>query len=177
MNTPISNFGDATAADVLSGKTFTSSAGLKVAGTLTTQTKTVNAYAPTFTVTPDSGKLLSSVTVSGAIVKINSNAYSSSSKLIQFNIGTNYTKLHSFSMICNTIGVANEGLDYLFVYNDIAYALTYGYDSNYNKVKSWEECYNSESLPVTLSNGVVTVYLSGYDSLLGGYYMAEMYVS
>lgn len=32
--TPISNFGDATAADVAYGKTFTSSAGLKVAGTL-----------------------------------------------------------------------------------------------------------------------------------------------
>lgn len=31
--TPISNFGDATAADVASGKTFTSSAGLKVSGT------------------------------------------------------------------------------------------------------------------------------------------------
>lgn len=31
--TPISNFGDATAADVASGKTFTSSAGLKVTGT------------------------------------------------------------------------------------------------------------------------------------------------
>ena len=31
--TPISNFGDATASDVVSGKTFTSSAGLKVTGT------------------------------------------------------------------------------------------------------------------------------------------------
>lgn len=34
----LSEFGDATAADVVSGKTFTSSAGLKVAGTMTTET-------------------------------------------------------------------------------------------------------------------------------------------
>ena len=33
INDPLTNFGDATAADVASGKTFTSSAGLKVTGT------------------------------------------------------------------------------------------------------------------------------------------------
>ena len=36
INDPLTNFGDATAADVAAGKTFTSSAGLKVTGTGTT---------------------------------------------------------------------------------------------------------------------------------------------
>lgn len=37
LSSPLSNFGNATAADVAKGKTFTSSAGLKVAGTLESQ--------------------------------------------------------------------------------------------------------------------------------------------
>lgn len=49
INDPITNFGDATAADVASGKTFTSSAGLKVTGNVTTTSTGFKFSTPTLT--------------------------------------------------------------------------------------------------------------------------------
>lgn len=58
-----SNFGDATAADVASGKTFTSSAGLKVTGSLSEVTQATPGISVS-----SSGLITASVTQSGGIV-------------------------------------------------------------------------------------------------------------
>lgn len=62
---PASDFGNAAKTEVISGKTFTSAAGLKVTGTYTvpTETETITAGISSKTVTPTSGKYFSSVTV------------------------------------------------------------------------------------------------------------------
>lgn len=73
MHVPVETFGNATAEDVAEGKTFTSSAGLKVTGTAkasvpTFQAKTATPSAAEQTVMPDSGyDGLSSVTVEGDV--------------------------------------------------------------------------------------------------------------
>ena len=63
INDPLTNFGDATVADVASGKTFTSSAGLKVTGSLSEVTQATPGISVS-----SSGLITASVTQSGGIV-------------------------------------------------------------------------------------------------------------
>ena len=55
--------GNATTGDVKSGVTFTSANGVELIGTFAAQTKTVTAGTSASTVTPDSGKYLSKLTI------------------------------------------------------------------------------------------------------------------
>lgn len=64
VGTPSSNFGTASKSEVVSGKTFTSTEGVKVSGTFAAQTRTVNPSNSSQDIVADSGKYLSKVTVS-----------------------------------------------------------------------------------------------------------------
>ena len=62
---PASNFGDATAADVASGKTFTSSAGLKVTGTNTLGCTIKKFYKSAFNISKSNGYTIVEISVDG----------------------------------------------------------------------------------------------------------------
>lgn len=113
--------------------------------------------------------------IASAPVRLVGIEYPSSTKLLQFNIGTEYTTLHDFYMSCSTTGSANSGVNWMFTENGtISYILTYDDDG-----QRFMQFYSSESPPVTLSNGIVTVYLGGCDAELytRGQYTAIMYAS
>lgn len=87
INVPYSNFGDATAADVASGKTFTSSAGLKVTGTGTAGSGWEIYFFSTDSNYP-SDSIISSVEndlCDHGYVKINLNASCSEFKLLSMS--------------------------------------------------------------------------------------------
>ena len=62
---PISNYGNATAADVVSGKTFTSSAGLKVTGTNTLDCTIKKFYKSAFNISKSNGYTIVEISVDG----------------------------------------------------------------------------------------------------------------
>lgn len=62
---PASNFGDATASDVASGKTFTSSAGLKVTGTNALNCTIKKFYKSAFNISKSNGYTIVEISVDG----------------------------------------------------------------------------------------------------------------
>lgn len=104
---PLSEFGDATAADVAAGKTFTSSTGLKVTGTMTSSTSPICEVAV---------KNTSSYVIMGTVVDENDQALA-----IHWNNNNStksFTTSHPFSLIyqqdadvsISTSGVSDLGI-------------------------------------------------------------------
>ena len=65
LRSSLSNFGDATTADVASGKTFTSSAGLKVTGTNTLGCTIKKFYKSAFNISKSNGYTIVKISVDG----------------------------------------------------------------------------------------------------------------
>lgn len=115
--TPKANFGDATAADVAKGKTFTSATGLKITGTATTstsspslQTKTVSPSTSQQTITADSGyDGLSSITINAISTQTKSTTPTTSQQTISADSGKYLTSVTVSAIQTETKNITDNG--------------------------------------------------------------------
>jgi len=135
-----SEFGDASASDVLSGKTFTSAAGIQVTGTFTAQTKTQAAGTSNIIVTPDSGKYLTSVTVTPTPTEEKTVSSSASDQVVTPSSGKYLSKVTINAMSTPSITTLayypneNKGTTRTLT-TDRKYRIIVA--ANYGSVKTW----------------------------------------
>lgn len=116
-STPKTNFGNATAADVAKGKTFTSSAGLKVTGTATTSTssptlqmKTVSPSTSQQTITADDGyDGLSSITINAISTQTKTTTPTTSQQIISADSGKYLTSVTVGAIQTETKSITDNG--------------------------------------------------------------------
>lgn len=104
INVPYSNFGDATAADVAAGKTFTSSAGLKVVGTLESN----NYKHVDFS---DSDVSISIDSQGHSQIRLSDSSITASSQIVAIDFGAAIAKRSEYTYMTKTSSVTHVDYD------------------------------------------------------------------
>lgn len=119
--------GNAVAGDVKSGKTFSNASGVDLTGTFAAQEKTITSSRSAQTVTPDSGKYLSKVTVNALAP---TGTYTASSRGASLDMGatSNYRYVNT-----NSVPNSNSGT-YTFAANDTGSKKDLGATNTYRYV-------------------------------------------
>ena len=140
--------GNANIGDVKNGVTFTSTNGVNLTGTFTSQEKTITGSRSAQTVTPDSGKYLSKVTVNALTPTGTFNASTTRSTAIDMGATNNYRYVNT-----NSVSNTNSGT-YTPTSNSSAHDM--GATNTYRYVNT-NTVYNSG-----YSDGSSAGYNSGY---------------
>lgn len=155
----LSNFGDATAADVISGKTMTSAAGLKVVGTNTNDADTSDATATADDIAKGKTAYVQGQKITGTVEPAESNnnveayAITNTSPSVNFKRTDGAIKIWGYGTMTSSSGWGGSTTSVLAFCGD-----------EYYKSASWGSP-TSTSLSLSISNGKLSGLPSGLTAI------------